>query len=54
MNAQVTRFFFNKFEVYIGGENLSNFLGNQIPILGFGRPFGENFDTSIVYAPIMR
>lgn len=52
MNAQITKVFSNTFEVYLGGENLSNFRQPN-PILGLDDPFGENFDTSIVYAPIM-
>ena len=52
MNAQVTKVFSSKFELYIGGENLSNFRQNN-PVLGAENPFGLNFDTSIVYAPIM-
>ena len=52
MNAQVTKVFSEKFEAYLGGENLTNF--RQInPVLGSDNPFGENFDTSIVFAPIM-
>jgi len=52
MNAQVTKVFSSHFEVYLGGENLTNF--KQInPVLGADNPFGANFDTSIVYAPIM-
>jgi len=52
MNAQVTKVFNQKFEVYVGGENLTNFRQNN-PVLGAENPFGANFDTSIVYAPIM-
>lgn len=52
MNAQVTKVFSKKFEIYAGGENLSNFTQNN-PVLGAEDPFGANFDTSIVYAPIM-
>ncbi|PCJ98788.1 MAG: TonB-dependent receptor [Flavobacteriaceae bacterium] len=52
MNAQITKVFSKKFEVYIGGENLTNFSQNN-PILGADDPFGAYFDTSIVYAPIM-
>lgn len=52
MNAQVTKVFSNAFEMYLGGENLTNF--RQLnPVLGADNPFGENFDTSIVFAPIM-
>ncbi len=52
MNSQITRVFNKKFEIYIGGENLTNFRQNN-PILSADNPFGENFDTSIVYAPIL-
>jgi len=52
MNAQATKVFSNKFEIYVGGENLTNFRQKN-PVLGAENPFGANFDTSIVYAPIM-
>lgn len=52
MNAQVTKVFSNRFELYVGGENLTNFRQPN-PVLGADDPFGENFDTSIVFAPIM-
>ncbi|TMU55601.1 TonB-dependent receptor [Flagellimonas algicola] len=51
MNAQVTKVFSKKFEVYLGGENLTNFRQDN-PVLGSQDPFGTNFDTTIVYAPI--
>ncbi|WP_418499669.1 TonB-dependent receptor [Flagellimonas sp.] len=51
MNAQVTKVFSDKFEVYVGGENLTNFRQYNA-ILGADDPFGPYFDTSIVYAPI--
>lgn len=52
MNAQITRVFSEHFEIYAGGENLSNFR-QMNPVLGADNPFGANFDTSIVYAPVM-
>ncbi len=52
MNAQITKVFSKNFEVYAGGENLTNFRQNN-PVLGAENPFGSNFDTSIIYAPIM-
>ncbi|MEO9891097.1 TonB-dependent receptor [Aurantibacter sp.] len=52
MNAQVTKVFSEHFELYLGGENLSNFK-QQNPVLSAENPFGANFDTSMVYAPIM-
>ena len=52
MNSQVTKVFNEHFEIYLGGENLTNFTQSN-PILSADDPFGAYFDTSIVYAPIM-
>lgn len=52
MNAQVTKVFSKKFEVYVGGENLTAVTQSN-PVLGVSDPFGPNFDTTIVYAPIL-
>ena len=52
MNAQVTKVFSKKFEFYLGGENLTNFSQDN-PVLGASDPFGPNFDTTIVYVPIL-
>ncbi|KKO04780.1 hypothetical protein LCGC14_0080910 [marine sediment metagenome] len=52
MNAQITKVFSKTFEMYVGGENLSGKQQNN-PVLGANDPFGPNFDTTIVYAPIM-
>jgi len=52
MNAQVAKVFTNKFEVYIGAENLTGYT-QENPILASDDPFGSNFDSSIVYAPIL-
>ncbi|MDG5492772.1 TonB-dependent siderophore receptor [Psychroserpens sp. SPM9] len=51
LNAQVTKVFSPKFEVYLGGENITNVRQNN-PILGADNPFGPNFDTTFVYGPI--
>jgi outer membrane receptor for ferrienterochelin and colicins len=51
LNAQVTRVFSKQFEVYAGGENLTNYKQKN-PILASDNPFGANFDSTIVYAPI--
>ncbi|MGB3607103.1 TonB-dependent receptor [Psychroserpens sp.] len=51
LNAQVTKVFSPKFEVYLGGENITN-VRQDNPILGADDPFGPNFDTSFVYGPI--
>ena len=51
LNAQVTKVFSKKFEIYSGAENLTNYKQKN-PILASDNPFGANFDTTIVYAPI--
>ena len=51
LNAQVTKVFSPKFEVYLGGENITN-VRQDNAILGADDPFGPNFDTTFVYGPI--
>jgi outer membrane receptor for ferrienterochelin and colicins len=51
INAQVTKFF-KKWELYLGGENLTNYMQHH-PIIEADNPFGEYFDATIVWAPIM-
>ncbi|MDO6760766.1 TonB-dependent receptor [Tamlana sp. 2_MG-2023] len=51
LNAQVTKVFSPKFEIYVGGENITN-LRQSNPILAANDPFGSNFDTTFVYGPI--
>ncbi|WP_299050084.1 TonB-dependent receptor [uncultured Polaribacter sp.] len=51
LNAQVTKVFSKRFEIYVGGENITN-VQQENPIIGSDNPFGVNFDTTIVYAPI--
>ena len=51
VNAQITKVFSKKFEVYLGGENLTN-ERQKNPILASDNPFGNNFDSTIVFAPI--
>ena len=43
--------FSKKFEVYAGAENITNYKQKN-PILGSDNPFGANFDTTIIYAPV--
>jgi outer membrane receptor for ferrienterochelin and colicins len=49
--AQVT-YRWRDLDVYIGGENLTNFK-QMHPIIDPGNPFGENFDASMVWGPIL-
>ncbi|WP_346880843.1 TonB-dependent receptor [uncultured Algibacter sp.] len=51
LNAQVTKVFSSKFEVYLGGENITN-VRQPNPIVSADNPFGANFDTNFVYGPI--
>lgn len=51
LNAQITRVFSPRFEVYVGGENITNVRQNN-PIVGADNPFGAYFDTTQVYGPI--
>ncbi|MDJ1485227.1 TonB-dependent receptor [Cytophagaceae bacterium YF14B1] len=50
-NAQVTRSFKN-LDWYIGGENLGNFRQSN-PIIAANDPFGQYFDASLVWGPIV-
>jgi len=47
-----TQYRFMGFEVYVGVENLLNTMQHH-PIIDPQNPFGENFDTSLVWGPIM-
>ena len=50
-NSQITSAFTSKFELYAGVENLGDY--KQLnPIIGAEDPFGINFDTAQVYAPV--
>ncbi len=51
LHAQITRKF-KKTEFYIGVENITNYKQKN-PILAYDDPFGDYFDSSIVYAPIL-
>jgi hypothetical protein len=50
-NAQISRYFKN-FEVYVGGENLFNFTQPH-PVIAASEPFGDHFDGSLVWGPVM-
>lgn len=51
LHTQVTKVFSEKFEVYLGAENLTN-IRQKNPILASDDPFGSYFDTTLVYAPV--
>lgn len=49
--AQVTKMF-RKFEIYVGGENLTNFTQHD-PIISAENPFNPAFDATDVWGPVM-
>ena len=50
LNGQITKKF-RKWEIYAGAENMLNYKQKN-PIVDAENPFGENFDTTVIYAPI--
>jgi outer membrane receptor for ferrienterochelin and colicins len=50
INLQITRYIKN-FDVYIGAENIGNYRQTN-PIISSEDPFGEYFDSSIIWGPI--
>ncbi len=50
MNAQITRNF-RKWNMYIGSENLTNFMQHH-PIIAAEDPFGGFFDSSLIWGPV--
>ncbi len=53
MNAQITYKLgkIRPIDVYVGGENLGNYFQKN-PILGADDPFGDYFDTSMLWGPL--
>ena len=51
INAQVTKVFSDKFELYAGGENLLNYK-QENPIIFSEDPSNSLFDASIIHGPI--
>ena len=49
-NSQITRVL-GKFEVYVGAENIGNFIQKDA-IIDAENPFGSNFDSSMIYGPV--
>ncbi|MGL6180410.1 MAG: TonB-dependent receptor domain-containing protein [Tannerellaceae bacterium] len=50
LSAQVTKYF-RTWSVYAGGENLLNFTQKN-PIIAANDPFGDNFDSSMIWGPV--
>jgi outer membrane receptor for ferrienterochelin and colicin len=51
INAQITKKFGRRLEVYTGGENLLNFRQEEA-IIGVDNPFGAGFDASMIWGPV--
>ncbi|MBP3943067.1 carboxypeptidase-like regulatory domain-containing protein [Sphingobacteriaceae bacterium WQ 2009] len=53
MNAQVSKTVGKRknFTLYIGGENLTNYF-QKTPIIAADQPFGDYFDSSLVWGPL--
>lgn len=52
LNTQITYKPNKKWDIYLGGEDLLNFMQSN-PIISSNQPFGNYFDAAIVYAPVM-
>lgn len=52
MNAQISKIWKEDFEVYLGGENLTNYMMHD-PIIGAGNPYATGFDASMIWGPVM-
>jgi len=50
-NAQVSKQWNDRFDLYLGVENLFNFV-QEDPILAADDPFGAHFDSSLIWGPI--
>lgn len=51
MNGQVSKTW-NDMEIYVGADNLLNFLQDQ-PIIGADNPHGAGFDASMIWGPVV-
>ena len=51
INMQVSKLWANKFEIYVGAENLFNFR-QENPIIASDDPYGNYFDGSMIWGPV--
>ncbi len=51
LNFQISKSFNQKLDLYFGGENVLNYTQKN-PIISASEPFGDYFDSSLVFAPI--
>lgn len=50
-NSQITRSFYEGFDLYLGIENIFNFM-QEHPIVSHNNPTNQYFDSSIIWGPI--
>ena len=51
LNSQVT-YKWNRSDIYIGAENITNYTQSN-PIIDSDNPFGQDFDASLIWGPVM-
>ena len=51
LNAQITKVWNDKLDIYLGAENILNYK-QEDPIIAADQPFSEFFDASMVWGPI--
>ena len=51
-NCQISKEWTNRLEIYLGGENIFNYM-QQNPILSSENPYSQYFDATMVWGPIM-
>lgn len=51
MNAQVSKTWWERLEIYAGAENLLNYTQDN-PIIASNEPFSDYFDSSLIWGPI--
>ena len=52
MNVQITRVISDVFEVYVGGENLTDYMQHDA-ITDTANPYTKDFDASMIWGPMM-
>lgn len=50
LSGQITRWF-RHWSIYLGGENLTGYK-QKTPIIGASDPWGDNFDTTMIWGPV--
>lgn len=51
LNAQITKDFKKRLQLYVGVENITNYVQHS-PLVDAANPFGTKFDATMIFAPI--